>query len=492
MHQTAGSVCAFLGVSVIFKKCANIGGMIGSSLACLQALERQLAKAQQQAKRSALLSPSDLLPAALARSAGAGESAPIRDSHSDPQLRPRDLLPALALAAAQTHSLSSNSTASPVATDLQSRKQFGAASCALALAAALTHTVRNGNSMQSARLAPQSLTSTAQSHRRKAACTVAGLMGVCPPPQSTDTGAAAAADSDSVANTAVQPSGEPAERDSMLSTATGRDMPAAGTPSSRRQSSSCTCTLVRSACLPLSAAGAVATSNIDLHNALLPAGTVGASSGAPCTLQRQCASGVAAATHGHAAQTIIHNVGGTADATAAMAADSNVGPWSVHLPKGVRLQGAPQYSSYHIILHETLLDTWLEQTSSTCAAAAVATAYNALCRPAQPRQLSVPAGANNNAATNGQEPEAAHIVIDNRSDVEGRRLPPPAAPPWPLNERDVLDVYADCERSKARCCCYASCVCDDLKRRMASVSRAERIDRYAAWQLLVTVIVYLQ
>lgn len=53
--------------------------------------------------------------------------------------------------------------------------------------------------------------------------------------------------------------------------------------------------------------------------------------------------------------------------------------WHPGLARGSRLPCLPVFHSYHLTVHATALRVWPEQTSSTCAAAAVAAAWNTLC-----------------------------------------------------------------------------------------------------------------
>ena len=60
---------------------------------------------------------------------------------------------------------------------------------------------------------------------------------------------------------------------------------------------------------------------------------------------------------------------------------ANSSPWDASRPRDRRLCEPPAFERYHLTVHATALRVWAEQTSATCAAAAVAAAWNVLCMP---------------------------------------------------------------------------------------------------------------
>ena len=145
--------------------------------------------------------------------------------------------------------------------------------------------------------------------------------------------------------------------------------------------------------------------------------------------------------------------------------------WHPSRPRGARLPCLPQYASYHLTVHATLLRVWPEQTSTTCAAAAAAAAWNALCVPSGHAGGTVGAPVDTvgagRACAPGEADGSEHASLGNTSEgaaeagalssarvCDETPLPPPPPPPWPFFERDVLAVYAESEQSKVRrtCC----------------------------------------
>jgi hypothetical protein len=98
--------------------------------------------------------------------------------------------------------------------------------------------------------------------------------------------------------------------------------------------------------------------------------------------------------------------------------------WSRSMPPSSRLPLLPSFKCYRLRVHSLALQTWAAQTSATCAAAAVAGAWNALCAPPAVQSQQHDAHPESPADTDHKASEDSVL-------------------PWPLFEADVLAVYLE-------------------------------------------------
>lgn len=113
--------------------------------------------------------------------------------------------------------------------------------------------------------------------------------------------------------------------------------------------------------------------------------------------------------------------------------------WDPTLPRGKRLPCLPIFQSYHLTVHATALRVWPEQTSSTCAAASVAAAWNTLCIPDKADSFQARRGAE--LQEPGRASEREHRLCNTAGQPR---------PPWPLFEGDVMQIFIADETCKVR------------------------------------------